>query len=60
MKQAFNGLFDLHVQVFLLDGDSWIQTGSTSKLTLKEQNENGRKKVLALLYNKDNVSGTIN
>lgn len=42
LEQAFRKKFGLNVQVFRLQGNTWIQTINTDKLTLKEQNESGR------------------
>lgn len=46
VEQAFRKKFNLNVQVFRLQGNSWIQTVGTDKLSLKEQNEIGRNATL--------------
>lgn len=42
IEQAFRKKFSLNVQVFRLQGNKWVQTSETDKLSLKEQNEVGR------------------
>lgn len=39
LEQAFRKKFGLHVQVFRLEGNKWIQTAGTDKLDLAELNE---------------------
>lgn len=39
VEQEFERRFDLHVQIYRLHADQWIQTAGTDILTLKEQNE---------------------
>jgi len=43
MEQTFRKKFGLHVQVFRMEGNNWIQTAGTDKLDLAEQNEIGKK-----------------
>lgn len=42
LEQTFRKKFGLNVQVFRMEGDSWIQTAGTDKLDLVEQNEIGK------------------
>lgn len=46
VEQAFRKRFNLHVQVFRLHGNEWVQTVGTDKLSLGEQNEIGRNATL--------------
>lgn len=45
-EQAFRKKFSLNAQIFRLQGNSWLQTADTDKLSLKEQNEIGRNETL--------------
>ena len=57
-EQAFSSLFGLQTQVSRLDGDAWVQTNGSSCFILKEQNETGRKIVLALMNHQDAIGNT--
>lgn len=39
IEQEFESRFDLHVQIYRLQADQWIQTVGTDILTLEQQNE---------------------
>ncbi len=43
LESIFKDKYGLHVQVFRISGDLWLQTTSTDGWTLVEQNEHGRK-----------------
>jgi hypothetical protein len=43
IEMKFLQQFNLSVQVYRKNGDSWIQTSGTDELTLEEQNEAGMK-----------------
>ena len=43
LEQEFREKFGLHVQVYRLHANDWVQTVGTDKLTLGEQNELGKR-----------------
>jgi len=51
VEQEFEQRFDLHVQIYRLQADKWLQTAGTDILTLHEQNEIG--KDASIFYNPD-------
>lgn len=53
VEQAFRKKFDLNAQIFRLQGKSWIRTVGTDKLSMKEQNEIGRKITLGVFFEAD-------
>ncbi len=50
VEQTFRKKFGLNAQIFRLQGKFWIKILATDKLSLKEQNEIGRKVTLGVFF----------